>query len=114
MANVKRLKEILAIIENEPGSVNMNNWDSGLLMNSYVMRNSKCDSVRCVAGWAWWLYDRDTYPQTKYTTNGSVENEYHLNGMKLLNLTEKEADELFYCDNEDVVEVLEDLIQQYS
>jgi 3-isopropylmalate dehydratase small subunit len=91
--NYSLFKIIYQHIKDIPPDFNMSNWD--------------CGSSRCIAGWACYLMD--------YTFKGKVgaTHWYYDNAVKLLNISEEDADELFYIDYEVLaVSVIEKIVAQ--
>lgn len=106
MANIERLKEIKDLIINNPNKLYMSYWD---INYDEDMRKEKvygkCDTAKCIAGWAVYLYDRENYP--------GIDDDLTLFeelAIKQLELTESEANRLFYCKDDEAIDCLDELI----
>lgn len=75
-----------------------------------------CGTTRCIAGWAIHLWGQDngrtgSLWQIRHAWSGGRLSSSHEAGQRILGLTPQEADELFYCmDNERALE----MVQQYA
>jgi hypothetical protein len=95
-------KRVLAQIENEPGSFDMDSWEEGL----YDEDGKQCGTTRCIAGWAVYFAEKDGRRTLVWDTLQD--------GISLLGLTRDEfSDEhdvpLFYDTNYRALERLREL-----
>lgn len=133
MANLPLLRQIRDLIEVQPHTLEMGEWESyrdegehyyNPAKNDYIKAEfNECGTTRCIAGWGIYLegVKRGLDPQLSTSSmkrelyqRGHGYLDYRDAGIVALGITEEEADILFYTGNDNALRCLNGVIERYE